>query len=302
MISIQPQQHRGKDIIALLLEHGPLSYSALSRMLMPPMKRKRLKESLLCLKRKGFINANLIADTKTFYRFSQKLKNRERLGQYLNRPESDFFQPTFRSRDFVHSESVEYWIFILKRIFPDAEFVREAYFGKHDVAVKTLLISSDERELRPDFLIVFKKEDSTERAVIAVEVEKTRKSDLRIINKLSKYANESFLDGVIYICDDDRLHETIRLLFVKKVLEKSHRIKQYGKNFILFSDATKPFDQSKLSLVNSVNDKADVDMWIRKLRNKKPNFRRDEEFEMPGPLALPVVCEGNQTQNLSNLN
>jgi hypothetical protein len=276
---------RGREIIQLLFDHGPLSFGALSRMINPKMRPKKLKETLLRLRRKGFLATRYFGEIKVFYFVSQQHANRIQLSKLLKCRPTQLIQPVSSRRDWIHSEACEYWIFILKRLFSDAKFVREREFVDHELARRLLLITKDEFELRPDFLMIFERGADSEPVSVAVEVERTRKSNRRLIEKLRKYAKRSLVDGLIYACDSDRLAETIRLLYQNKVQERALRIGHYGNNFFLLSDAINPHDDHVKNIFNVKKERVSLPEWINYFKSKGRNFRRDHEFPLQGESA-----------------
>jgi hypothetical protein len=103
------------------------------------------------------------------------------------------------------------------------------------------------------------------------------------VAKLKKYADKTFVDGLIYVCDSDRLSETIRLIYRNKIVANSLRVRQYGENFFLFSDSISAYDEPLKNVYNSNKKLTSVDNWIDYLRNTKRNFRRDSEISLLGP-------------------
>jgi hypothetical protein len=279
---------RGKDILNLLLKHGPLSFSALDRMLVPKMKKKRLKEAILRMKRKGYITSRLVGDNKTFYQFSQQPEKRSVTANYLGCHPKDLVQLLSSRRNWLHSEGCEFWIFHLAILFPHAKIIRETDFVDNLLAQRIMLIDKNELELRPDFLLVFPKTDEEQLVAIAVEVERSRKSNRRLIAKLNKYANKTLVDGLLYICETDGLVETIRLLYKNKVLDRAHRIKHYANNFFLFSDAINTHCDPTTLVYNSNQEPVSLLNWISYLKSTKRNFRRDNEFALVGSSTLAI--------------
>lgn len=275
-------RHRGKDILSLLLKHGPLSFSAMSQMLIPQMKKKSIKKSLQKLRSKGFIASRVVGDTKTFYQISQGRENRIKTAKFLNCNPDLLLQPHFRHQNWIHTECCEYWISHLSRLFPHAEVIRDSNFSNNVVAQRVMLISKNDFELRPDFLLFFPKTEQTESVSIAVEIERSRKSNRRLVAKLTKYANKSFIDGLIYVCDSEGLRETIRLLYKNKIVEKAHRIKHYTDNFFLFSDVINTHQDPLSKIFNSEKKPTSIPLWISYLKTTKRNFRRDQSFPMMG--------------------
>jgi hypothetical protein len=128
--------------------------------------------------------------------------------------------------------------------------------------------------------------DNNSPVYIAVEIERNPKSKDRLVNKLRKYAAETRLDGVIYICETDALSERLRSVYNSIVLERALRIRQYGKNFILFTDGTLDPVTKTPFLFNADLDSIALNSWTNSLLKTKCVDRRNTHFASPG------VCTG----------
>src|ERR1035437_1633321 len=114
---------RGLEILCLLKDHGPLSIDILQRMTLPPMKKKRLRESLNILRQKDFVVSRSVSRTKTFYQLSQRINDRERAAWFLGCEPADLYQPLIRRQDWIHHECCEYWIHLMQKSLPVATVV-----------------------------------------------------------------------------------------------------------------------------------------------------------------------------------
>lgn len=278
MQTLNRYRYRSKDILSLFKKHGPLSFSALHKILEPPMKKSSLRKSLQLLKKKGAVSTRMSNGGKVFYEISQKVKGREVAAKILDCQPNELFQAICHDRDWVHTELTEYWIALFQNQFPEAIAIRESDFYTNDVAQKIMLIKKDEFELRPDFLLLFPKTAESERVSVAVEIERSRKSTRRLAAKVKKYADQTFVDGLIYVCDSNRISETIRLIYRNKILDRAHRIKHYADHFLLFSSAINTYVHPMEHIFDSAERRISVDKWMEYLRSTKRNSRRDSEF------------------------
>lgn len=255
-----------------------MDIDVLHRMINPSTQKKNLRQSISILKRKGLIESLCLTQHLHFYFLSQAQKNRENVAELIGATASDVKQSLLRKRDWIHNQWCEYWIHSIKRIFPEAEIIRENNIIDHDKTKRILRLTSRDFELMPDFLLIFPATSTSEEVSIAFEIERTRKSDKRIMKKLKRYLNGTYLDGLIYICDSGRLVETISLLYKSKLLDNAERIKHYGNNFFLFSDAMTCGDLPLNSLFNTNRKSADFTEWCNYLRTTKRTLRRDLKF------------------------
>jgi hypothetical protein len=115
-----------------------------------------------------------------------------------------------------------------------------------------------------------------------VEIEKTRKSDERLVYKLGKLTDRTQLDGVIYFCDTKQLVDVVCSTFTNKVLSKSSRIGHYPEHFMLFSRSENDEPVMPLEVYNSTGQKVFLEKWINYLKATQPLDRRDKNFETLG--------------------
>lgn len=266
------------QILSLLKDHGPVSIDLLHRMTDPPSPKANLRQSLSILRKKGFINAVSIDTQTTFYHLSPFKNDKEIVAHILDIDTSSLNQSLLRKQDWIHNQWSEYWIHVISRIFPEAKIVREKSIAANETAKRILKLRQRDFDLMPDFLVSFPKNQNQEAVHIAFEIERTRKSNQRILRKLKKYLNGTILDGLIYICDSCSLSETIRMLYETKLIEQAHRIKHYANNFFLFSDSFVGGGPKLDRLLNAKTEQVEIEKWIMLLRKTKWTLRRDAEF------------------------
>lgn len=267
-----------KEVLTLLRDHSPLTLEMLHKMTAPPIQKKNLRQAIGIMRKKGLIDM-VVGDSQTFfYQLHQARPNRLAVASRLNCNETKPARPLLRRQDWFHNEWCEFWALIIKRAFPDVEIIREHSIDSHIVAKNILLQNGTELDLMPDLLIIFPKTATQEKVNIAFEIERTRKSDLRIIKKLKKYIFETHVDGLIYVCDSGRLAETIRLLYQKKTIEGAHRKRGYSDYFFLFSDSMSAGPSPLASFYNANGQPTSLINWCHKLRATKQTLRRDAQF------------------------
>ncbi|MBK9322391.1 MAG: hypothetical protein IPM97_05465 [Bdellovibrionaceae bacterium] len=274
---IQPK--RGKEVLRLVRNHGPISIDMLQKMTQPEMSKKNLRKSLQVLRTKHLIDSLNANYQTTYYQISQSLPSRLASAQILGLTTEEIVRPLLRRQDWFHNQWCEYWALSIKRQFPEAEIVREHSIGSHAVAQRVLQLQQRDFDLMPDFLLIFPKTETSEATYIAFEIERTRKSDKRILRKFRKYLNGTKIDGLIYICDSGRLSETIRLLYQTKLQEQSHRVKHYGDHFFLFADSLEGGGPTLARLFNAKTQQVSFNNWCGYLLSTKWTKRRDENFK-----------------------
>jgi predicted transcriptional regulator len=271
---------RSGEILKLVADHGPVTIDMLSRMTEPPMPKKNLRYSLALLRRKALIEQLSVDPQMLYYQISQAKPNREAVAAITENNIESLAKPLFRRQEWFHNQWCEYWALSIKRLFPEAQIIREHSIAGHELAKCILQTTATDFELLPDFLLVLPKTSATEAVHIAFEIERTRKSNARIIRKLKKYLNGTLIDGLVYICDTGRLSETIRELYETKLVANAHRVKHYGDHFFMFSDS---LDGGGKQLNRFFNAKAEpvlFDQWCMQLRKTKRTLRRDKNFRI----------------------
>lgn len=274
---IQKRNSSTKAILEILHEHGPLTLELIHRLLPFQISKENLRRTMSFNRKKKLVDI-LAYDSQTFfYQLNQDPQSREKVGQLLKKEGLISSQPRISAQNWHHQQWCEFWISVMKRQHPDAEIVRESEIPQSQFAKNILLIDNSDLELLPDFLFLLKiNEDKVLK--IAFEIERTRKSEKRLIQKFKKYADETKVDGVIYICDSGRVADTVRLLFKDKFMAKSDRIGHYGKLFLLLSnqiDVGFDFDQS---FSNSEGDTVSFKKWIDYLSTINLLDRKNENL------------------------
>lgn len=273
-----PKRNCGIEILAALSKGSFFDIDTLQKMIEPTIQKKNLRQALGILRKKGLVDM-LVGDHRTFfYQLSQSDRVRNEVASKIGVHSSELVMPLFRRQDRYHNQWCDYWAARLKDAFPDVEIVREHTIGGHQLAKELLLANDSNDDLLPDVLVVFPKTDTTERVAIAFEIERTRKSDKRILRKFKKYLNETRIDGLVYVCDSGRLSETIRTLYETKLLAKAHRVAHYKEHFFLLSSALSASPDPMATFQNVNRKPVSLVDWCNTLRSTKLRFRRETQF------------------------
>ena len=180
---------RGKEILKLIRDHAPITLDMIHRMLSGSMLKRNIRKALRALRDKKFIEAVHADAHTTYYHISQSLQSRVASSETLECGPKEMEQRFLRRQDWFHNQWCEYWALSIKRQFPEVEVIRESTIGGNEIAKNVLQVSTDEFDLLPDLLVRFPQSDGNPSAFVAFEIERTRKSNRRILLKLTRYLN-----------------------------------------------------------------------------------------------------------------
>jgi hypothetical protein len=274
-------KNRGRSILDLLRRYGPLSFRGVKSMIEPPIKDRRLHDAIARVHRNGFVEKRLervFRGAGVFYQITQDKKKQTDVASILECRPEDLRQPFFRNRELLHAESCAMWTHSLKSAFPEALIIRDFEFYGNPIAQQVLLTDRNNYELRPDMLMTFVSNSGASLTSVAFEIERSRKSERRLIAKLNKYASETLLDGVVYICDSKQTSEPVRRTYESRIMERSLRIRHYKEHFLLFQNEEKKVNAVGAQTFNALSKPVSLEKWIQKLRSTQFTARRDQSF------------------------
>ena len=281
---------RGIQILRLLKQHGPLSFRALKHMIEPQIKERKLHNCIARLVKNGLIlrrQERVFRGTGVFYQLTQDIQSREKIAIILKCRADDLSQAFFRSRELLHTEACAFLVHRLRKLFPDAQLTRDFEFYNSASANEILLTERSDYELQPDVLMSFGGGAGQARVSVAFEIERSRKSERRLAAKLHKYANETALDGVVYICDSEQISKPVQQVFKTKINPKSLRIRHYGEYFLLSSNEPSELFSGETKMFNSSVTPVMFVTWITQLRSTALTRRRNQTFE-EGAVSCPL--------------
>lgn len=275
---------RGPQILKTLVQHGPLSTRGLSVVLEPPIFRVRLFEALERLCRRRLVvrlHPNLFRGAAVYYQINQRRKFWPEIAAIVGCSENRLHQPHFRSKELHHSEACAVWSVHFQKLFPNAAILRDYEIPSSKVALSLLSVTSDDRDFLPDLLLMLPNQECNGLVSVAIEVERFVKSENRLKLKLKKFANESYVDGVIYLCANDGIVDNLRRIYNISTKPQALRVNNYGDNFILFQDDIFEAKIPQLNLQNAAEKETEIRCWMRQLVRQKSDDRHDANFIVP---------------------
>lgn len=277
---------RRLQIIKLLYENGPLTAAAIQNLIQPAMQRRRVNDALMrltdsCIITKRFHGMPLHGSGQ-FYQLSSKEKFRYELANCVDIAPNSFRPPLIRNQELYHSLTCAYVAESLRRIFPEAEVVRDLRLREHPIAEDILLMDPKNLETPlPDIMLCFYDSKEMNEVFIAVEVELSRKSHARIRDKLQAYTLGTEIDGMIWLCGEVVSMESIMRIWRSMKNETVRRANGYRDFFALFLEGHKPlFPEERMATAKGWSCK--LNDWIHILRNHEPSTRTDTLFQTKG--------------------
>jgi len=276
---------RRKQVFRLLSEHGPLSKRGLQACLHPAIHLNRLTEVLARLTERRHLVKRMyrsLGKEAYYYQLSQEPKAVAYISKMTGRDKDRLDQAPFRHVQMFHSETCAIWKELLKHLFPRAQVLREHEYSAHQDISNLLLAGVDDYELRPDLMLIMKSDVINNKVALAIEIEKSPKSRARLIRKLRKYATQSRVDGVVYVCDELSLSTRLRNIYQSRIKHDALRIQNYAKNFILFTDGSLNPQKTEPVMFNADAENISIQDWMHLLLATEIRQRRDAKFQSPG--------------------
>lgn len=290
------RNYRAIQILDLLRNNGPLSFRTLLRLMRPSISEKKLRLALNRLILKGYIlrkYERIAGGHGTYYKISHKRSDLEKVSAFLDMPIEQIVHPYFYHRNILHNEDCAVWMDTIKRNIPDAMYVRDFEFSRNPLTKKIMSLDPKDSELNPDFIYILESKDRNRPTSVAVEIEKSRKSNQRLLKKLYKYSNATHVDGVLYIYDTDCIADTIQNLFVEKILPRARRIDHYPKNFFMYLKNVDKHQVGNVFVYNMNHKMISLAEWTYYLHKTSFNHRRDLAIETMGESTPPQSKESS---------
>lgn len=272
---------RRRQILQALNENGPLSVSTLAAVVRPRMELKSMRKAVRRLRDKGVLSVHFESMPYSgghFYRISHDRAAREQIGKWLGISGEELRQPKFFSRELQHTTKCALWAAALRDQYPEAELVRDVEVIRRKIFMRHRFLQDLDRDSVPDIVLNFRGEMVRDTVSVGVEIERTRKSDKRLVSKLSKLVNQSVLDGVIYVCEAGGIRDAIAAVLDREKILRSPRIGHYGLAFVMFSDSAAISDVCSCILYNIEGKSVLLSDWLSALREISADFRRGTHF------------------------
>jgi hypothetical protein len=271
MDKAMPSYSRRKQILSTLRENGSLCTKSLRSLVVPPLPRRNANDVMKRLREQGLVVQrfdSLPANAGHYYQISQSEEALKKIAKILELDPAELNIPKIRDQELAHNDSCAIWTQYLKRILPKAILLREHEFTPELLSHILLITYDDPYEFRPDIMLELPfKVDEKKRVNIAIEVERSRKTDKRLLRKLKKYAMETRVDGVIYICSKPSILDAVKQIYKGRVLENSVRIKHYGNNFLMFVSGIERGQADNVKLLNADLKTVNLRDWLHFLQS-----------------------------------
>lgn len=279
MAKVLPYERR-VQVLRLLAEHGPLSAKGIEACLNPTIHARPLRDVLRRLYLLNVLGRRYDrVSLRVFHQIRQAPETRTRTGEILGVAPESLAQPQFRHAELLHSEDCAAWTELLRRLFPRARVRRDYQFATDPDAQALLLMQNEGHDLLPDILFTLGEGAPASPIAVALEIERTAKSEDRLLLKLRKYAERTRIDGLIYVCSQSALQEKLVSVYKSKVLERALRINHYGKNFYLFADGSTNHRLGEPLMFNSDMEAISLRSWLSTLAATKGGGRYDSRFQ-----------------------
>lgn len=279
---------KGKIVLETLKNYGVLNMKTLFE-LQPEyrnirnLKRtvKNLCERKLIVKRYEQINGY----KSVFYQINQTELARKAVGLYLDTPFENLKQRQVSYKELFHEQTVIKLTHYLKSEYPQAIVLRDHELINHPLAENIISGLHSIEVIKPDVLFIFCDPVNGKTVSIAIEYEKSLKSKSRIAQKLNFYTHRTRVDGVLYFYPECTIDHNLRHIYFNKVIDRSLRIKNYGKHFLLTSKLTNDIKKSFNVLKNATESNYSFKHWLDVLTTHSEYQRRNDYFNN-APLSV----------------
>lgn len=273
MESTQRPNVRGKEVLRLLTTHEALSFGALQALMRPAISARRLRDVLGRLSKSRLIRQRLFKlndGSASFYEIAEPFR-------------SEIGISPIHSSLLTHNDSCSFTASLLMEEFPEARLFREHCIPRNDELREAMQYERKTPDSLPDILIALPTTHRTRKAMIAVEIERSKKSTARMLKKIRKYAFRTRLDGVFYVSEDQAVLEAINARYRQSTHAESNRIGHYRDHFLITGKCPTRQNLAFMDVSNSAGKPVSLIDWIRTLITVEKDDRRDATFFEVGP-------------------
>jgi hypothetical protein len=255
---------RGKQVLRLLHEYGPLTNLTLRSILRPAMPRRKVNMVLRRLMTAKLIRSRYSALPRCTARYVELATNRKAvamLPSLLSSSQDTVVIMPGGTDDMEHAQECTLWAARLSAAIPGIKITRD--FRCHldrSILHALRLTPNSHRSLIPD-LIAQVSTDAGD-LTFAIEIERTEKSAIRSIRKLRRLAIGSEVDGVIYITRSSRIAAKLRKIFLDYVLPHCPHLSSFRNEYFVMSSGQINL-VSGLPIIHGLDSTAiDFGKWI----------------------------------------
>lgn len=268
MTEITKPNVRSSAVLRLLTIHEALSLETLRALLNPEISTRRLRDVLGRLEKAHLVRRrrfNLDKGWTTFFEIAEP--HRSNLG----------ITPV-HSALLTHNDSCALVASLLASEFPEARLIREFAIPRDEELASAMLYERKTPDSLPDILISLPTGQKNRNALIAVEIERSKKSAKRMRKKLRKYAFRTRLDGVVYVSEDPAVLTATAHHYQESTSSKSRRIGHYRDHFLITARCPTRQCLTFTDVSNSAGIPVSLTDWIRTLASISKDDRRDITF------------------------
>lgn len=277
--------NRGKQVLQALHSHGPLSTHTLMEIISPRISRIKLNESIQRLNKAGLVinrYSSIQEKSRRYIQLSSSKSAKVFLSNIFNVSKAVLKRTKGASNEIEHAQECVIWANRFQMLCPDAHIVRDYEISRY-TEIRNILLQdpNDDVRLLPDLVLRVRNFSKTGFVNIAIEIERTIKSRGRLTEKLRKFAIQSKVDGVIYICRSEQVSRALYNVYKDRVLANSLRVKHYGLNFLMFSKNEFVPSANDFPMLNQEQKNISFNRWISFLRTIEDLDRRDSNENSP---------------------
>lgn len=268
---------RGRQILQTLFENGPSSSATLRAVIEPPMNERKMNAAIRRLRDLGLVrnrHTSVRSFAGRYHELASGDGHRMILSQLLNTPLERFKTIPGGTEALEHWQECTVWAKRLHTLFPDAKVVRDFELAKNAALLERTRLTGAEGELLPDLLLCFPRiRADLDPLFVGIEIERTQKSRQRIGQKLRRFATQSALDTVLYLCPRPKLGQKIAQSFVVKKCAEVFRIEHFANNFLLIADSQRQ-NAHEIHALNPFGEAIALTEWIQFIRERRGIERR----------------------------
>ena len=260
---------RSREVMRLLISYDLLYLHTMQSLVRPAIKQAKLRDVLLRILKKGFIFKRIeqiLQQGIVYYEISKRKINLKLVVKFMNVCIDELKQPQFGRVDLLYLQFCAVWRDTLRHLYPNALVVFNYKMAQNNEAKKLLQLSFQEKDIYPDLLLVFPKRDINSSVGVAIEIEKGRRNSKILSKKIKRYTNLTLLDGVLYVCEKERISSIIMDIYRSKVMPKSYRIQYYEKNFFVLSCSICAEKTPNDEMFNGDSESVLFPSWVKYLR------------------------------------
>jgi hypothetical protein len=265
--------NRGKQILSTLFQNGPLSSSTLRAVIEPGMSVGKMNAAIRRLRNLGLVrnrHSSVSQHVGRFVELATGIGHRKVLSQVLDVPLEKFETIPGNTEALEHWQECTIWGRYFEKRFPGCRVIRDYELLREPLIQEESYLKADEADLLPDLIIRFPRTDLVGAPLyVGIEIERSRKSKKKLRQKLRRYAAQSRLACVLYICSRPGVAEPLTRVYTSRVRSEVVRVESYSENFLLISDGKKLAAHDSIGVKNALGSAFSFDEWIHFLRTRK---------------------------------